>query len=192
MCGRYASTASRADLLEQFVVEEKNADELRGPDFNVAPTKQAPVVIARAGNEDGDPVRELRSFRWGLLPFWAKDIKVGAKMVNARAESVHEKPAYRRAFKSQRALIPVDAFYEWLETDQVGKSGKPLKQPFALPVNCTKHSRLGGRFLSERTWCGDGLAAAVGGGAGRPATGWGGRCHWAESSAVHAARCLRQ
>jgi hypothetical protein len=59
-----------------------------------------------------------------LLPVFAKEIKDGARMINARAETVHQKPAYRRAFKSQRALIPVDAFYEWLETDEIGKSGK--------------------------------------------------------------------
>jgi hypothetical protein len=90
-----------------------------------------------------------------LLPFWAKDIKIGAKMVNARAETVHEKPAFRRAFKSQRALIPVDAFYDWLETDQIGKSGKPLKQPFALPVNCTRYSQPGGRLVEwkDLVWC---------------------------------------
>jgi len=101
-----------------------------------------------------------------LLPVFAKDIKDGARMINARAETVHEKPAFRRAFKSQRALIPVDAFYEWLETDQVGKSGKRLKQPFALPVNCTKALPNGERGLwSGRTWCGVGPSAAVGGGA---------------------------
>ncbi|MFG1626250.1 SOS response-associated peptidase [Kribbella sp. NPDC049227] len=135
MCGRYASVASRAELLERFVVDENNADDLRGQDFNVTPTKDNPVVIARVpqdADEDAEPARELRAFRWRLLPFWAKDIQSGAKMINARAETVHEKPAYRRAFKSQRALIPVDAFYEWLETDQVGKSGKKLKQPFVL------------------------------------------------------------
>jgi putative SOS response-associated peptidase YedK len=121
--------------LEQFVVDERNADELRGADYNVAPTKNNPVVIARVptnAGEDADPVRELRSFRWGLVPFWAKDLKIGSKMVNARAETVHEKPSFRTPFKSRRALIPVDAFYEWLETEQVGASGKKLKQPFAL------------------------------------------------------------
>jgi putative SOS response-associated peptidase YedK len=135
MCGRYASIASRADLLERFAVEEPNADELRGQDFNVAPTKDNPVVIARIpadAEEDAEPVRELRAFRWGLLPFWAKDIKAGARMINARAETVHEKPAYRRAFQSRRALIPVDAFYEWFETEEVGKGGKNLKQPFTF------------------------------------------------------------
>jgi putative SOS response-associated peptidase YedK len=71
MCGRYASTASRANLLEQFLVDEKNAEELKGPDYNVAPTKHAPVVIARPdrdASDDGERVRQLRSFRWGLLP----------------------------------------------------------------------------------------------------------------------------
>jgi hypothetical protein len=102
-----------------------------------------------------------------LLPFWAKDIKSGAKMINARAETVAEKPAYKRAFKAQRALIPVDAFYEWLETGQVGKSGKKLKQPFALPVNCTKHFQCGVELLSsERTWCDAEPASTVGRGAG--------------------------
>ncbi|MFD7161130.1 SOS response-associated peptidase [Kribbella sp. NPDC059898] len=135
MCGRYASVASRADLLERFAVDENNADELRGQDFNVTPTKTNPVVIARVlpdAGDDADPARELRAFRWGLLPFWAKTLGAGAKMINARAETVHEKPAYRSAFKSRRALIPCDAFYEWLETEQVGKAGRRLKQPFAL------------------------------------------------------------
>jgi hypothetical protein len=64
-------------------------------------------------------------------------------MINARAETVAEKPAYRRAFRGQRALIPVDAFYEWLETDQVGKSDKKLKQPFALPAGRRQHAGAG-------------------------------------------------
>jgi putative SOS response-associated peptidase YedK len=77
MCGRYASTASRANLLEQFVVDDKNADELRGPDFNATPTKDNPVVIARVtadAGDDVDPVRELRAFRWGLLPDYCEAI----------------------------------------------------------------------------------------------------------------------
>jgi putative SOS response-associated peptidase YedK len=70
MCGQYASASSRANLLEESVVDDKNADELRGPDYNVAPTMKAPVVVARAASDavDEDPVRELRLFRWGLLP----------------------------------------------------------------------------------------------------------------------------
>ena len=71
MCGRHASVASRDDLLERFVVDESNADELRGQDFNVTPTKDNPVVLARVPDDADDgsePVRELRSFRWGFLP----------------------------------------------------------------------------------------------------------------------------
>ncbi|MEV4263533.1 SOS response-associated peptidase family protein [Kribbella sp. NPDC049584] len=84
MCGRYASVASRAELLERFVVGETNADELRGQDFNVTPTKDNPVVIARVppdAGDDDDPARKLRVLRWGLLPFWAKDLKVGARIL---------------------------------------------------------------------------------------------------------------
>lgn len=136
--------------MEQFVVDEKNADELRGPDFNVAPTKQAPVVIARAERDSADeaePVRQLRSFRWGLVPFFAKDLKIGSRLINARAETVHEKPSFRAAFKSRRALIPVDAFYEWLETEQVSQSsGKPLKQPFALRLPTQESLALAGLY----------------------------------------------
>ena len=71
MCGRYTSPSSRANLLERFHVDDDNAADLRGPDYNVAPTKVAPVVVARApsdGPKDADPVRQLRQFKWGLLP----------------------------------------------------------------------------------------------------------------------------
>ncbi|WP_165553687.1 SOS response-associated peptidase [Kribbella capetownensis] len=137
MCGRYASTARRTVLLEQFQVDGDNAEDLKSPDYNVAPTKTAPVVIARApsgGPKDADAVRQLRLFKWGrLVPFWAEDAKIGNRMVNARSERVDEKPAYRAAFKSRRCRIPVDAFYEWFETDQISeKTKKPLKQPFAF------------------------------------------------------------
>jgi hypothetical protein len=104
-----------------------------------------------------------------LIPFWAKDLRIGNKLDNARAEPVHEKPSFRTAFRSKRALIAVDAFYEWLETDQISeKTGQPLKQPFALLVNCTKLAQPG-RSLSEGTWCGVGLGTVAGGGAGRSA-----------------------
>jgi putative SOS response-associated peptidase YedK len=119
MCGRYASTRSREDLLETFKVEEALADEEKAPDYNVAPTKTSPTVLARpprGANEDTVPVRQLRNLKWGLVPSWAKDPKIGNRMINARAETVHEKPAFRRAFKSRRLLIPVDGFYEWFPT----------------------------------------------------------------------------
>jgi putative SOS response-associated peptidase YedK len=150
MCGRYASTARRADLLEQLQVDDDNADELKGPDYNVAPTNLAPVVLARPpadGPKDADAVRQLRLFKWGLVPFWAKDTKIGNKMVNARSETVHEKPAFRAAFKSRRCLIPVDAFHEWFETDKISeKTHKPLKQPFAFKPTDGTSLALAGMF----------------------------------------------
>jgi putative SOS response-associated peptidase YedK len=119
---------SREDLLETFRIEEALADEEKAPDYNVAPTKTSPTVLARpprGGNEDAEPVRQLRNLKWGLVPSWAKDAKIGNRLINARAETVHEKPAFRRAFRSRRLLIPVDGFYEWFPTQQLGKSGSP-------------------------------------------------------------------
>ncbi|CAI6087093.1 SOS response-associated protein YedK [Cohnella sp. JJ-181] len=87
------------------------------PNYNVAPTQTVPAIIA----EDGE--RVLAELRWGLIPFWAKDEKVGFKMINARAESVAAKPAYRNLIKRRRAVIPADGFYEW-------KKEKEGKQPF--------------------------------------------------------------
>ncbi|MBC2637833.1 MULTISPECIES: SOS response-associated peptidase [unclassified Rhodococcus (in: high G+C Gram-positive bacteria)] len=136
MCGRYASTTSRSTLLDTFEIDPDRADPELAPDYNVAPTKTSPVVIARAPKDTEDaqppPERQLRNLKWGLTPFWAKDPKIGSRMINARAETVHEKPAYRQCFKSRRAIIPVSGFYEWFPTNQVGKSGKPLKQPYYI------------------------------------------------------------
>ncbi|WP_335743645.1 SOS response-associated peptidase [Rhodococcus oxybenzonivorans] len=78
------------------------------------------------------PSGSLRNLKWGLTPFWAKDPKIGSRMINARAETVHEKPAYRQCFRSRRGIVPVSGFYEWFPTDEVGKSGKPLKQPYYI------------------------------------------------------------
>jgi putative SOS response-associated peptidase YedK len=91
-------------------------------------------VLARPPRDarDADPVRQLRSLKWGLVPSWAKDPKIGSRLINARAETVHEKPAFRRAFATRRLLVPVSGFYEWFPTQQVATSGKPVKQPFYL------------------------------------------------------------
>lgn len=134
MCGRYASTTSRGTLLDTFEVAPERADPEMAPDYNVAPTKTSPVVIARVpkDTDDEQPQRQLRNLKWGLTPFWAKDPKIGSRMINARAETVHEKPAYRQCFKSRRGIVPVSGFYEWFPTDEVGKSGKPLKQPYYI------------------------------------------------------------
>jgi putative SOS response-associated peptidase YedK len=108
MCGRFVSARKRLELLEEFNVQRDRVPKDLDPDYNVAPTKQIYAVTA---SKEGE--RELRALRWGLVPFWAKDIKVGAKMINARAETVAEKPAFRRPFAKRRCLIPADGYYEW-------------------------------------------------------------------------------
>ena len=140
MCGRYASSRSPDDLAEEFEVVDPRLDKVLPADYNVAPTKEVYAVLDRAPRPDdeegadaeAEPVRQLRVLKWGLVPFWAKDPSIGSRMINARMETVAEKPAFRRAFAGRRCLLPADGYYEWYETDKTGKAGKPLKQPFFI------------------------------------------------------------
>ncbi len=138
MCGRYASSRQPEDLVEEFEIRGTDLPHLE-PDFNVAPTKEVYGVVERPPRRDGDeslggdePERQLRVLTWGLVPFWAKDPKVGNRMINARMETVAEKPAYRRAFERRRAILPADGYFEWYATDQLTKAGKPRKQPYFI------------------------------------------------------------
>ncbi len=138
MCGRYASSRSPDDLAEEFDIVDPRLDKELPPDYNVAPTKEVYAVLDRLPRSednqtpDVEPVRQLRILKWGLVPFWAKDPSIGSRMINARMETVAEKPAFRRAFAGRRCLLPADGYFEWYETQQTGKSGKPLKQPFFI------------------------------------------------------------
>ncbi|TNY38454.1 SOS response-associated peptidase [Thermomonospora catenispora] len=132
MCGRYASTWARQELIEQFQVRLDAAGDAVRPDYNIAPTKQVPAVLARPTEESAEEaVRQLRALRWGLVPSWAKDVKIGNRLINARAETVHEKPSFRRAFAKRRCLLPADGFYEWY-TPQAAEGRRPVKQPFFI------------------------------------------------------------
>jgi putative SOS response-associated peptidase YedK len=115
---------------------EFEVDEILGqlpePDYNVAPTVSVPAVLERVSKDDGGVSRRLSPLTWGLVPSWAKDPKIGSRMINARVETVAEKPAFRRAFEARRCLLPADGFYEWYVTDQLGANGKPRKQPFFI------------------------------------------------------------
>lgn len=100
MCGRYASSRQPEDLVEEFEIRNRELPRLE-PDYNVAPTKEVYAVVERppSGEKDSTPERQLRVLTWGLVPFWAKDPSVASRMINARMETVAERPAYRRAFE---------------------------------------------------------------------------------------------
>ncbi|WP_199439737.1 SOS response-associated peptidase [Umezawaea beigongshangensis] len=115
MCGRYVSSSSSADLARAFDVDDVVGEDL-SPSWNVAPTQQVRVALERAEQEE-EPVRQLRTVRWGLVPSWAKDRKIGSKMINARVETLTEKPAFRAAARRRRCLVPADGYYEWQTAD---------------------------------------------------------------------------
>lgn len=132
MCGRYATARARQELLDEFQIQLDATEDALEPDYNVAPTRNVPVVLARHAKDapEEPALRQLRLVRWGLVPSWAKDISIGSKMINARAETVREKPSYRRAFAKRRCLLPADGFYEWYKVENPGE--KPQKQPFFI------------------------------------------------------------
>ncbi|HTR94115.1 MAG TPA: SOS response-associated peptidase [Trebonia sp.] len=119
MCGRFVSARKRLELLEEFAATRDAVPADRDADYNVAPTKRIYTVLTHKDE------RELRLVRWGLVPSWAKDTKVGARMINARAETVAVKPSFRAAFARRRCLIPADGYYEWMTEDKV-------KQPYYI------------------------------------------------------------
>ncbi len=139
MCGRYASSRRPEDLVEEFEIDSVQVKEILAPDYNVAPTKPVYAVVERPArpssdeeDQPGPAQRQLRVLTWGLVPFWAKDATIGNRMINARMETVSDKPAYRKAFASRRCVLPADGYYEWYATEQKNKAGKPLKQPFFI------------------------------------------------------------
>ena len=124
MCGRFTQNFTWADLHELYGLTNPAIPNLR-PSWNVAPTQDVGVV---APEESG---LVYKTTRWGLIPFWAKDEKIGAQCINARVETVATKPAFRSAFKDRRCLIPASGWYEWKTLPAEGK-GKPVKQPFYI------------------------------------------------------------
>ncbi|MFW6775632.1 SOS response-associated peptidase [Nocardioides sp. CPCC 205120] len=134
MCGRYASTRQPDDLVDEFGVAETVLAEPLAPSWNVAPTDPVYAVLERPPKpeEDLGVRRQLRALRWGLVPSWAKDAKGAARLINARSETVAEKPSFRRAFAARRCLLPADGYYEWYVTEQQTRAGKPVKQPYFI------------------------------------------------------------
>lgn len=115
MCGRFALFSSTEQIAEQFEANPAGLADMPPsvPRYNIAPTQ--PVLGVRL-DEQGN--RELTFFHWGLIPSWAKDMKFGSRLINARSETVDEKPSFRNAFKRRRCIIPADGFYEWQKLDE--------------------------------------------------------------------------
>ncbi|HEV8580607.1 MAG TPA: SOS response-associated peptidase [Thermoanaerobaculia bacterium] len=134
MCGRYTLSSPSDDIALLFDLPEM--PELP-PRYNLAPTQEAAVVRVPPS---GGP-RQLDLLRWGLIPYWAKEAAIGNRMINARAESVADKPAYSWSFRKKRCLVPTDGFYEWK------KEGK-AKQPFLI------HRQDGKPFAFAGLWSG--------------------------------------
>ncbi|ACQ81065.1 protein of unknown function DUF159 [Beutenbergia cavernae DSM 12333] len=147
MCGRYAQFRAAQELADAFDVDEimDDAEELE-PSWNVAPTDGVRTILDRApkppeGADDGgssgaagggtDRTREMHLARWGLVPGWAKDLKVGSRMFNARLESLAEKPAFAKSLATRRCLVPADGYFEWQKHEAAG-GGKPTKTPFFI------------------------------------------------------------
>ncbi len=123
MCGRYTQLMPWSELVELYrVTAGAAAAPNLPPRYNICPTQDVPVVRAGAG-------RELAMMRGGLVPAWSKDAVIGSRLINARAETVAEKPSFRGAYKSRRCLIPADGFYEWRKSE-----GGP-KQPYRITLS---------------------------------------------------------
>ena len=126
MCGRYVSATPPDQLARYFGAElmvepPEEGDDKQAANYNVAPTQGVYTVYEAEG------IRRLDTFHWGLVPFWAKDPKIGSKMINARAETIHEKNSFKRPFAKKRCIIPADGFYEWKKVE-----GQKRKQPMYL------------------------------------------------------------
>jgi len=123
------------DLVSTFRVESVDvppADRLE-PDWNVAPTKPVYAVLTRRGREPDaprEPTRRLVTLRWGLVPSWASDPRIGTRMINARIETAASKPAFRESFARRRCLLPADGYYEWYAPDS--GAARRAKQPFFI------------------------------------------------------------
>ncbi|MBO0607913.1 SOS response-associated peptidase [Myceligenerans salitolerans] len=125
MCGRFASFRDAQDLADELAVAELAEDaRLLGPSWNVAPTDPVRIVVERPDRTTGEVTRSMRVARWGLVPSWAKDPGIGARMINARSESLPDKPAFAKPFAARRCLVVADGYYEWRKLRTGGTAAK--------------------------------------------------------------------
>lgn len=120
MCGRYASFRQAQELADAFDVEEVTAAARAvPPSYNVAPTQPVRIVLDRVSTPGAPLHREMHAARWGLVPAWAKDVKISYKMINARRESLDDRPAFRVSLQRRRCVVPADGYYEWQRNGRV-------------------------------------------------------------------------
>ncbi|WP_035297071.1 SOS response-associated peptidase [Brevibacillus thermoruber] len=131
MCGRFTLVTDPEKLMSRFHLQEISFD--LKPRYNIAPGQQIPAILAGGGR------RRIGQLRWGLVPSWAQDDKIGYKMINARAETLREKPAFPRLFERKRCMIPADGFFEWKQMD-----GR--KQPMRITMRSGEPFAFAGLF----------------------------------------------
>jgi len=140
MCGRYTLHHNQLELFERFEIDpESEPDvEIASPRYNIAPSQIVPVIRQIPQGQAGD--REIAGCKWGLIPYWARDPAIGNKLINAKSETLAEKPSFKHALVKRRCLIPADGFYEWQ------KKGKAPSQPMYV------RRRDGGLFAFAGPW----------------------------------------
>jgi putative SOS response-associated peptidase YedK len=144
MCGRARLSSDVSEIKLAFSIPPERPAPNVAPSWNVAPTDPLPIVHYDA--KEG--ARSLDVMRWGLIPYWAKDIKIGFSTINARAEEVDTKPAFREAFQRRRCLVPLDGFYEWKKT----ATGK---QPYAIALADRRLMGMAGLWETWRSPAGE-------------------------------------
>jgi putative SOS response-associated peptidase YedK len=135
MCGRSSLTKTEKELEKRFKATFYSDDLERYnplPNYNVAPTQMHPVITQ-------DEPAVLHLYRWGLIPFWAKDMKIGSRLINARIESIDQKPSFRQAFSKRRCIVPFDGYYEWQKTPEG-------KVPYRIQVKNTEIFTVAGLY----------------------------------------------
>ncbi|MDI6739833.1 MAG: SOS response-associated peptidase [Candidatus Edwardsbacteria bacterium] len=132
MCGRFVRKSTLKEIAEAFDLDVSGLDFEFAPSYNIAPGQPVAAAVF-------DGRRTLKAFKWGLVPFWAKDEKIGYKLINARAETLSEKPGFKQAFAKRRCLVVADGFYEWR---QEGNS----KTPFFVQLKSAKPFAFAGLY----------------------------------------------
>jgi len=147
MCGRFALSA-KTDEIEKLLPELYSSKDIK-PNYNIAPTNQVAVIT------NNNP-KEVTFAHWGLIPSWAKDKSIGNKMINARAETLHEKPSFRNLFSKRRCLIIADGFYEWKKTE-----GSKRKQPYFIKMKTGEPFTFAGLWDTWKNPDGDMVTSTV-------------------------------